>query len=209
MKESIVKHGIFSVSLKCLLHKALFENTFSWAVMRRETSDGCLLSLHLSVFILRILFKDEFLFLQSNFWRCSQLPLTWLWYERDMRRLFSTLQEHHLHWDVFTDVQSAGTLATVKSPGFTFQVTCYFYRTIAAHRPYSFLSQAACCFTLPGDFAGFVSEQIGPGYMNLRGKLPMNKWVSQWWSSNTGGLHVSLSQIVAPLFVKPYDYRCF
>lgn len=90
-----------------------------------------------------LLFKNLFLFLQRNFWRCSQLPFIWLWYEFDMGKLFNTLQQYHLHWEVSTNVKSAGTLATVTSPGFTFQVICDFYRTITDHVQYSFLGQSA------------------------------------------------------------------
>lgn len=53
-----------------------------------------------------------------------------------MRRLFDTLQQYHLHWEVSINIKSAGTLATVTSPGFTFQVICDFYRTITAHAQY-------------------------------------------------------------------------
>lgn len=154
---------------------------------------------HFCIHFETLLFKNEFLLLQSNFWRNSQLLMTWFWYEFDRRRLFTTLQEHHFLWEIFTDVKSAGALSTVKSPGFTFQDICYFYRNVTAHKLCSFLGQEACSFTLPVDFAGFVSEQIRPEYKNLRGKLPVNKWVSQWWSSNTGELHLCLSQIFVPL----------
>lgn len=144
---------------------------------------------HFCIHFETLLFKNEFLFLQTNFWGHSQLLIMWFQYEFDMRRLFTTLQEHHFLWEIFTDVKSAGALATVKSPGFTFQDICYFYRTVTAHKLCSFLGQAACSFTLPGDFAGFVSEQIGPEYKNLRGKAAneqMNFSVmvfKHWWAS--------------------------
>lgn len=54
MKEPILKHYIFSVSLKYPLHKKIdWKHIFLSCYENREISDGCLLSLHLSVFILR------------------------------------------------------------------------------------------------------------------------------------------------------------
>lgn len=178
--------------------------------MKIEFSNGCHFSLYLSVFILR----PYYLRTHSCSSRATSgdVPSSHLYdfgMSFDIRRLFSTLREHHLHWEASTDVKSTGTLAMVRSPGFTFQVICYFYGTVTAHMHHLLLGQTACCFTLPGDFAGFVSEQIGLGYKVPRGKLPVTKWVSRWWSSNTGVLHADPSQIAVPLFVKPCDYRCF
>lgn len=155
-----------------------------------------------------LLFENLFLLLQRNFWRWSQLPFLWLRCEFDMRRLFNSLQQYRLHWEVSISVKSAGTLATVNISRIHLSSYLWLlqdcYSSCAIQVPWPI-----CCFTLPGDFAGFVSEQIGLGYRILRGKLPANKCASRWSSSDTGVLHASLSQIAVLLFVKPCDYRCF